>query len=67
VFHRLVAPDTRICRQCSGMGFYYVQTPGRNTPLEAELRRYDWQHADKVLVQDAVETVLFPQPQEATR
>jgi len=49
------------------MGFYYVSTPGRNTPLEAELRRCDWQHADKVLVQDEVETVLFPQPQEATR
>ena len=67
MFHRLVAPDARICRQCRGMGFFYMQTPGRNIPLEAVLRKCDWQHADKVMVQDEVETVLFQQPMEAIR
>ena len=69
MFRRLAPPDVRICPICSGIGWYYVQTPDHNFPLEAVLRQCQRQHADKVLVVDDIETPLFErQPtQEATR
>jgi hypothetical protein len=36
------------------MGWYYVQTPDHNFPLEAVLRQCLRQHADKVLVVDDI-------------
>lgn len=35
---RLTAPDPRICGQCHGMGWYYLETPYRNKPLNAVLK-----------------------------
>lgn len=73
MFLSLTAPDPRICPVCHGMGFYYVETPGRNKPLEAVLRQCQRPHADKVMVQGGTETAMFVQPaatmqrQEATR
>ena len=64
MFRRLVTPDPRICLICHGMGWYYVQTPGRNTPTEAALRQCQRPHADKVLVVDNIETPLFERQQE---
>lgn len=35
----LKAPDQRICPICSGMSWYYVETPGRNRPIYAALKQ----------------------------
>lgn len=67
MFRRLTVPDARICPVCHGMLYYYVETPGRNQPLEAELRVCQRVHADKVMVQDGTETPMFPQPAVTVR
>lgn len=35
----LTAMDKRICPICSGAGWYYVETPGRNKPNQAILKQ----------------------------
>jgi len=60
VLIRLTTPDQRICPQCSGMGWYYVETPERNRPIEAVLKQCSLPHADRVLVDGDRVTVLYP-------
>lgn len=59
MFIRLTAPDPRICPQCSGMGWYYVETPERNRPIEAVLKQCQRLHADRLLVEGDRVTVLY--------
>ncbi len=59
--HKLTVPDVRICPVCLGMVYYYVETPGRNQPIEAELKRCQRPHADRVVMQNGVETPVYPQ------
>lgn len=56
---RLTAPDPRICQQCHGAGWYYVETPDENRPLGAVLRQCNLPHADRVLIEGDRETVLY--------
>lgn len=56
---RLTTPDQRICPQCSGMGWYYVETPERNRPIEAVLKQCQRLHADRLLVEGDRVTVLY--------
>lgn len=65
MFHRLVAPDPMICPVCHGMDWYYVETPGRNLPIEAELKRCQRPHADRVMRQNGTDTPMYPQQQTA--
>ena len=67
MFHKLTAPDARICPVCHGMGYYYLETPGRNKPLEAEFKKCQRPHADKVMVQGGAETPMYPQPSAQVR
>lgn len=57
---RLTTPDQRICPQCSGMGWYYVETPESNRPLNAVLKQCQRLHADRLLVEGDRVTVLYP-------
>lgn len=57
---RLTAPDPRICGQCHGMGWYYLETPYRNKPLNAVLKQCQRLHADRLLVEGDRVTVLYP-------
>lgn len=34
----LQAMDRRICSICAGANWYYVETPGRNKPIQAVLK-----------------------------
>lgn len=43
---RLTTPDQRICGQCHGMGWYYVETPESNRPLNAVLKQCQRPHAE---------------------
>lgn len=57
---RLTTPDQRICGQCHGMGWYYVETPESNRPLNAVLKQCQQPHADRLLVEGDRVTVLYP-------
>ncbi len=61
MYRRLTPPDPRICQQCHGMRWYYLATPGRNKPLEAELKQCQRPHAESVTTDPDrnTETVLF--------
>lgn len=60
---RLTPPDARICPACHGMGWYYVETPGRNRPLGAELRQCRRLHAEGVLHRsDGAQTLVYAEP-----
>ena len=56
---RLTTPDQRICQQCHGAGWYYVETPERNRPLEAVLKQCQRLHADRLLVEGDRVTALY--------
>lgn len=58
---RLTAPDPRICGQCHGMGWYYLETPYRNKPLNAVLKHCQQPHADQILSTGDREAVLYNQ------
>lgn len=60
MYHRFRAPDPRICQVCHGIGWYYHETPGRNRPVEAELKQCKRPHAEGALVEnDRLPVAMF--------
>ena len=62
MYSRLRPPNPHICKDCHGMGFYYIATPGRNEPLEAVLRKCDKQHVESIMVNSGTAVELYTEP-----